>query len=105
MEFWRRYRWGGNLRELGNLVKRYLVLEDEKLVVEELRAKCQDDCDGQGESTFSLPPTGKGLKALVRTLKDEAEARQIQRVLESTSRHRNLATAHLTIAYTSSPYT
>src|SRR5689334_2691749 len=34
-----RYHWPGNLRELGNFVKRFLVLEDETLAIEELQMK------------------------------------------------------------------
>src|SRR5206468_3709389 len=33
------YHWPGNLRELGNFVKRYLVLQDEAMAISELEAK------------------------------------------------------------------
>src|SRR5262249_49714070 len=99
-----RYRWPGNLRELGNLVKRYLVLEDEKLVLEELRARCQEQDVNECERPFSGSLGGKGLKALVRGLKDEAEAKEIQRVLESTSWDRKLAAEELNISYKALSY-
>ncbi|MBO0912113.1 MAG: sigma-54-dependent Fis family transcriptional regulator, partial [Acidobacteria bacterium] len=38
------YPWPGNLRELGNFVKRYLVLGDEKLAINELKPRT----DGSG---------------------------------------------------------
>src|ERR1700720_5002431 len=38
------YTWPGNLRDLNNFVKRYLVLGDEKLAIQELRPKT----DGSG---------------------------------------------------------
>src|SRR5262249_30914562 len=99
-----RYRWPGNLRELGNLVKRYLVLEDEKLVVEELRAKCQEQDLSECENSFTGSLGGRGLKALVRGMKDEAEAKEIQRVLESTDWDRKLAAAELNISYKALSY-
>jgi len=54
-----RYHWPGNLRELGNFVKRYLVLEDEKLVVDELQVKSRGDYASVEEpplSGRSFPP-------------------------------------------------
>jgi len=95
-----RYRWPGNLRELGNFVKRYLVLRDEKHVVDELRAKNQQE-GGSGELDHgaALAARPRGLKALVRTLKDDAEAKEIVRALEQANWNRKLAAAHLCISY------
>jgi len=93
-----RYPWPGNLRELGNFVKRFLVLGDENLAVEELQIKGKEgsfDPDG-----LSAQPSGRGgLKALVRGLKDDAEAKEIQRALEDTNWNRKLAAAQLHISY------
>jgi len=91
-----RYHWPGNLRELCNLVKRYLVLEDESMVVEELRMKAKDEpCESDGPQTASRG----GLKAMMRNLKDDAEAREIQRALEDSSWNRKVAAARLNISY------
>src|SRR5512146_496213 len=38
MEACERYPWPGNLRELGNFVKRFLILGDEELAIQELQA-------------------------------------------------------------------
>ena len=46
-----RYSWPGNLRELGNTVKRYLVLEDENQVVDELQNKGKDGSTEDGPSS------------------------------------------------------
>src|SRR6266513_302854 len=72
------YNWPGNLRELGNFVKRYLVLGDDKLAINELQPRT----DGSGAPFEPAPsrngsePTG-GLKSLARSAKDEAALLQI----------------------------
>jgi len=89
-----RHPWPGNLRELSNFVKRYLVLEQESRMIEELERKSIGD-----EET--APPTAArgGLKALVRSLKDDAEAKEIQRALDGTNWNRRLAAVQLNISY------
>jgi DNA-binding NtrC family response regulator len=94
-----RYHWPGNLRELGNFVKRYLVLEDEKLIVDELRMKNKETGAGESDQGGGLPTRSGGLKALVRNLKDDAEAKEILRALEKANWNRKLAAAQLCISY------
>jgi DNA-binding NtrC family response regulator len=100
-----RYHWPGNLRELGNFVKRYLVLEAEQLVVDELQVKSRAEYVHVDEPPAQKKlPARKGLKALVQSLKDEAEAREIERVLEGTRWNRKLAAAELHISYKALSY-
>ena len=97
------YPWPGNLRELGNFVKRYLVLGDEKLAVQELQPRS----DGSGaqfdaapvKTNGSGPETQGGLKGLARSAKDEAEAEAISKALDETNWNRKQAAALLQISY------
>ncbi len=93
------YSWPGNLRELSNFLKRYLILGDEMLAVNELRPRT----DGAGArfdaaSRNPAEPAG-GLKSLARSAKDEAEAEAIARALEETNWNRKQAAALLRISY------
>lgn len=89
-----RYHWPGNLRELCNTVKRFLVLEDENLLIEEMQIRSKE-----GEEAGTPASARGGLKALVRSLKDDAEAKEIQRALEDSNWNRKLAAAQLNISY------
>jgi DNA-binding NtrC family response regulator len=94
------YPWPGNLRELGNFVKRYLVLGDEKLAIHELQPRS----DGSGAQfepgpSRSTPDSPGGLKGLARSAKDEAEAEAIAKALDETNWNRKQAAAILQISY------
>jgi transcriptional regulator with PAS, ATPase and Fis domain len=94
------YHWPGNLRELGNFVKRYLVLGDEKLAINELQPRT----DGSGAQFDPVTPRsgsepGGGLKSLARSAKDEAEAEAIAKALDETNWNRKQAAALLQISY------
>jgi len=88
--------WPGNLRELENVIKRYLVLADELAIVDELSLQQNagwsplngDDKAGSG-----------GLKHLVRNLKGDAESAAIAQTLEGTGWNRKAAANDLQISY------
>lgn len=98
LEAARRYEWPGNLRELENFVKRYVILEDDEGSLRELV-----EMSAARQRTAPRPeaPTLKdqGLKALVRGLKDEAEMEAISEALEKTRWCRKDAAKMLGISY------
>jgi two-component system response regulator AtoC len=89
-----KYSWPGNVRELENFVKRYLILSDEGQVIRELNPKLPGGDNKPQDGT-----NGGGLKSLVRSLKDEAEAEAIARTLEQTNWNRKEAARILNISY------
>jgi two-component system, NtrC family, response regulator AtoC len=94
------YSWPGNLRELNNFIKRYLVLGDEDLAIRELAPRS----DATGASFNAAAPREGveacgGLKSLARNAKDEAEAEAIAEALEKTNWNRKQAAALLKISY------
>src|SRR5580765_7590225 len=92
------YPWPGNLRELENFVKRYVILEDDEGSLRELieMSKLRQKTAPREESHV---PREQGLKALVRGLKDEAEMEAIADALEKTRWCRKDAAKMLGISY------
>ena len=93
-----KYPWPGNLRELENFVKRYVILEDDEGSLREL---VEMSSARQRISPREAPPAPReqGLKALVRGLKDEAEMEAIADALEKTRWCRKDAAKMLGISY------
>ena len=89
--------WPGNLRELNNFLKRYLILGDESLAISELLPR--NDGNGTAPGEASKTSDAGGLKSLARSAKDEAEALAITRALEQTNWNRKQAAAILQISY------
>jgi two-component system, NtrC family, response regulator AtoC len=91
------YPWPGNLRQLENFVRRYLVLGDEELAISELRMNQQSN--GESRESVAVRADIAGLKSLARAVKKEAEAAAITHVLEQTNWHRQKAASLLKISY------
>ena len=96
-----RYSWPGNLRELSNFIKRYLVLGDEMLAASELQPRPDSGGGLQVEAAGRAAgaDSAGGLKSLSRNAKDGAEAEAIVRALEETNWNRKQAAALLQISY------
>ncbi len=98
-----RYPWPGNLRELENFVKRYVILEDDEgsfRELLELAASHQRTAPKEESAPIATPSREQGgLKALVRGLKNEAEMEAIADALEKTNWCRKDAARMLGISY------
>jgi len=104
-----RYSWPGNLRELENFVKRYLIMADEAMAIAELRANWRYDqiavyaSSGPTAHLENVPTDGKAqgiqVKSSLRTLKDETEVHAITRALAETRWNRKRAARLLSISY------
>jgi two-component system response regulator AtoC len=90
------HSWPGNLRELENTIKRYLVLADEQAIINELIPwQGTSSSASAGEESVS----NGGLKFLVRNLKGGAESAAIAQTLEGTGWNRKAAASDLQISY------
>jgi two-component system, NtrC family, response regulator AtoC len=92
------YPWPGNLRELENFVKRYVILEDDEGSLREL-VEMSATRQRTSPRVEAMVPKEQGLKALVRGLKDEAEMEAIADALEKTRWCRKDAAKMLGISY------
>jgi two-component system, NtrC family, response regulator AtoC len=103
-----RYPWPGNLRELENFVKRFLVIGDEAMALADLKAIGRENhvvldipsgpVPPLGATTMSQAPTTQW-KSVLHTLKAETEVNAISRALEETRWNRKEAAQLLRISY------
>lgn len=101
--------WPGNLRELENFVKRYLILGDEDLALEDLSQSIGSapvvPAPARETPATPEPPATAGnasdLKSMVRNLKGEAEAVAILQALQEARGVRKEAAQLLNISYKS----
>ncbi len=90
------YDWPGNLRELENFVKRYIVLGDEGHMIAELMHSSPSLA---ARLPGAVTPNPGDLKKLVRNLKEDAELEAIARALDKTNWNRKQAAHELRISY------
>ncbi len=94
-----KYSWPGNLREMENFVKRYLILGDEQQAIAELQAAAPAAPAPAPAPAAAAVEAPRDLKSLVRDVKAEAEGEAIARALEQCRGVRKEAARVLGISY------
>jgi DNA-binding NtrC family response regulator len=95
------YSWPGNLRELGNFVKRYLITQDARSALMELTMNSSrlPVRTVRSLSDGTSPISASGLKSVVRSIKDQTESQMILDVLDRKRWNRRIAAERLQISY------
>ena len=89
-----KYHWPGNIRELENLIKRYVILGSEDVISSDLAPRPQDFFNAE------LPLDGQiSLKKLTRQAVRELERKVILKVLQTHHWNRKQAAKALSISY------
>jgi two-component system response regulator AtoC len=91
--------WPGNLRELENCVKRFLVFGNEQHMLAELRSARGNPSAGTSPTNIDLEGVTGGLKKLARCAMDQAETKAMSEVLRRHQWNRKQAADELQISY------
>jgi two-component system, NtrC family, response regulator AtoC len=97
-----RYPWPGNLREMENVINRFLILQDERAIISELAvgfAAPPIQVVDEPSNPFPKEDSSGGLKRLVRGIKGETEAAAIAIALAEEGWNRKAAANTLQISY------
>ena len=90
----RKYHWPGNIRELENLIKRYVILGSEEVITADLQPRNNDFFN------TDIPLDGQiSLKKLTRQAVRELERKVILKVLQNHHWNRKQAARALNISY------
>ena len=90
----RKYHWPGNIRELENLIKRYVILGNEEVISADLAPRETDFFNAE------IPVDGQiSLKKLTRQAVRELERKVILKVLQNHHWNRKQAARALSISY------
>jgi two-component system response regulator AtoC len=88
------YHWPGNIRQLENLMKRYVVLGSEEAILAEVAERHPD------LFRFTIPPSGEiSLKTITRQAVRQVERQVILKVVEASHWNRKVAARRLHISY------
>lgn len=94
------YNWPGNIRELENVMRRYIILRNEEAITADLRAKTPNNTPVVQALSAQEPVFGSGpILAQVTKAKHEAEISAILGALSTTRWNRKQAAALLKIDY------
>jgi two-component system response regulator AtoC len=94
MSVLQKYHWPGNIRELENLIKRYVILGNEDVIASDLVAREPDFFNP--EISLEGPIS---LKKLTRQATRELERKVILKVLQANHWNRKRAARALSISY------
>jgi len=97
MDRFRQHHWPGNIRELENYLKRYVILESPDSILNEIEERRADSSNDAG---FQLPPlTDFSLKKYSKIASQKAERFLILEALKNTRWNRKRAAELLGISY------
>jgi two-component system response regulator AtoC len=94
------HHWLGNVRELENVIQRFVVLGNEKAIIEELAPMTKKDTVlGKRDKTSPTQKSWPSLKEVNREAIKKAESETIRKALEMTNWNRKKAANILNISY------
>jgi transcriptional regulator with GAF, ATPase, and Fis domain len=93
-------QWSGNVRELENVIQRYVVLGNEEAIIQELNPLIQKETSPGTETSDPMKKkTPSSLKEVHREAMVKAESEVIRKALELTNWNRKKAADILNISY------